>query len=278
VYSLSWTSPFRVPSFLFGLAEASLTQRDHISAIWVVGPERPRLLLPPRLDHRAHRVDAVLLDDDAADGEPDSEEYTCTPKMGSSSMTDVGVADAKTNWAACCCPLGAVGGQQATTLRIPEEDDDDDDVVVEDASWLLVLLVPLNGESLDALLCRAVPGASPVADPDALEQLDVTVRIGGGRRLVKGDCAAKLGVRMSIGASPNACLGGADEGAGLKYGRHGDPCPCCPLSRSSSLTAKTWSAGGGGGDGGDGDGPTDAPAPPRDSHDRAALDPPLGLP
>jgi hypothetical protein len=257
-------------------SEASTTRRDQISAIWVVVPDRRLLLLPPRLDHRVRGVDAFLLDDDdAAADEPDSEEYTCTPKMGSSSMTDVGVADAKTNCGACCRPLGAVGGQQAATPRIPDEEDDD--VVVDDASWLLVLMLPLNGESFAAMLGRAVPGASPIADPDpdALEQLDVTVRIGGGRRLVKGDCAAKLGVRMSNDASSNACLGGADEG-GLKYGRHGDPCPCCPLSRSSSLTAKTWS--GGGGDGGDGDGPTDAPAPPRDSHDRAALDPPLGLP
>jgi hypothetical protein len=226
VYSLSWTSPFHVPSFSFGLAEASLTQRDHISAIWLVGPERPRLLLlPPRLDHRARGVDAVLLDDDAADGEPDSEEYTCTPKMGSSSMTDVGVADAKTNWGACCCPLGAVGGQQAATLRTPDVEDDDDVVVVEDASWLLVLMLPLNGESLAALLCRAVPGASPVADPDALEQLDVTVRIGGGRRLRKEDCAAKLGVRTSIGDRRKTCFGGVDEG-GLKHGLHGESVLC----------------------------------------------------
>jgi hypothetical protein len=188
----------------------------------VVVPDRRLLLLPPRLDHRARGVDAVLLDDDAADGEPDSEEYTCTPKMGSSSMTEVGVADAKTNCGACCCPLGAVGGQQRLTLRIS---DVNDVVVVEDASWLLLLLLlPLNGESLAAMLGRAVPGASPVADPDALEQLDVTVRIGGGRRLRKEDCAATLELCVSIGDRRKTCFGGVDEG-GLEYGRHGDPCP-----------------------------------------------------
>jgi hypothetical protein len=166
-----------------------------------------------------------------------AEPYTCTPKMGSSSMTDVGVEaeDAKTNWDACGCrALGAVGGQQRreATLRTPEAVVDSDGVI-DSASWLVLLpLLLVKGDSLAAPLRATAPtmgAASCAADPDPLEQLDVTVRIGGGRRLTKEDCAANLGV---------------DKRGGLvvesSHGRH-DGGPCLPLSRSSSqtLTAQT---------------------------------------
>jgi hypothetical protein len=170
----------------------------------VVVPELRLLLLLPRLLGHRVRVGGVVavaaVEFDAPGDAAAAEPYTCTPKMGSSSMTDVGVeADAKTNWDACCCRArGAVGGQQRreATLRIPEAVVDDD--VIDIASWLILLpLLPLKGDSLAAALRAAAPtlgAASCAADPDPLEQLDVTVRIGGGRRLTKEDRASNLGV------------------------------------------------------------------------------------
>lgn len=114
-------------------------------------------------------------------------------------------------------------------------------------------------------------GASHLAGPEALEELDAAVRIGGGRRLRKDD-----EVPGNAGIPENAGIGDEAE-AGPHPGRH-DEDPCRPLSRSSLLPSQPWAEAAGAIAG---PSVTTAP-PPRDSQDLAALDdaeaPPLGVP